>query len=313
MSQNNKPLPLYTEFPQWKEFFRGSEIVVIEDTIEETWIDSSNTKIHLDIYNKSKSAPTIIYCHGLASCGRVMGHIAIKLVDKGYNIICPDLVGFGISINPHGSGDIPTYVQNLKDTITYAKTRFDGPIYVAGISLGGALSYYLACEETRIKAIACYCLLDLASDETHAISPFPKALIKPAIGLLRVAAKIMPHVNLPLKHMLNLETLSDYPELNAVFRSNALAVKVYKFKGALSLLTSAPKIAFKDYNNAPILVVHGTNDRMIPEKLSRDNFEQLKIKDKAYLPIKGCEHVPTRDHELEEYVNAMDAWFRKFS
>lgn len=303
--------PSYADTPQWKEFFRGDEISTMERHIEEKWISSTETHIHLDIYERKKTAPTIVYCHGLASCGRIMGHIAVKLFEKGYNVVCPDLVGFGISPEPHGSGNIPIYIQNLKDTITYVKRRFKSAVYLAGISLGGALTYYTACDGVDLNAISSYCLLDLSADETHAISPFPKPFIKPSIQILKAAARVTPRFNLPLKHMLNLETMSDYPELNAVFRSNPLAVKVYSFQGALSLLTTPPKIKFEDYDRIPILVVHGTKDRMIPERISRSNFERLKIKNKKYFPIEGCEHVPTREHELNAYISAMDKWFKK--
>jgi hypothetical protein len=66
------PLPFYSQTPLWKAFFPDKkEVRFLEKTIEEEWISSGSTKIHLDIYPVSKKAPTIIYSHGLSSCGRM--------------------------------------------------------------------------------------------------------------------------------------------------------------------------------------------------------------------------------------------------
>lgn len=301
-------LPLYAQNPHWKEFILNkSEVGFIEKTVEEEWIDSGDTKIHLDIYHCSKEAPTVIYSHGLSTCGRITAPLVLPLYRKNYNVICPDLVGFGMTTIKYGSGTVDQYIQNLLDVVSYAKKRFDGPRFLTGISLGGGLSYYTAACGAEVNAIACLCLMDFTEARIHNQAIF-HSLLRP---LFSIASRIAPKAYIPMKHFLSLDKLCPEREVVQIFERNPLVIKSYTTKSIYSLMVSKPKIPFERFDRVPIMVLHAEEDQFIPERLSRMNFDRLPGK-KEYFSIKNCGHVPVGSEVIESYARALDSWFRSF-
>jgi CSLREA domain-containing protein len=54
-------------------------------------------------------------------------------------------------------------VQNIVDTAHWAKNRFRAPLFMAGGSVGGALTYYAAAAGAPVEAIACLNLFDFGN------------------------------------------------------------------------------------------------------------------------------------------------------
>lgn len=300
--------PCYQNNPSWKDFFPENSVPFFEKTVEERWIPSGNTEIHLDVYVHGQASPTIIYCHGLSSCARMMGHVVKPLYEKGYNVICPDLVGFGMTVKPYGSGTIDEFVGNVIDVVGYAKREFSGPIFLTGISLGGVLSYYTAARGADVNAIACLCLLDLAGGPTRRVSKRSK-LVGLVKALLGAGRKIIPNVSIPIKHILDVNRLSDDSNIIELFKTHPLIVRNYTFRAAHSLLTTAPDIPFEKFDRLPVLVLHAEKDQLIPLSLSQKSYEQLAAP-KKFVILKNCEHVPLKPEIVKSYVEALDGWFR---
>lgn len=303
-------LPYYQDNADWQAFFDTDSVRFLATTIVEQWIDSTGTKIHLDVYETGQNAPTVIYCHGLSSCGRMMAYLVRPLFHKGYNIICPDLVGFGMTTRKPGSGTIPEFVQNLLDTVAWAKQRFSGPRFMAGISLGGGLSYYAAAANAEVATIACLNLMDLSDQATHRINSKGR-FIRLVLPLLRLGDRFFPAAYLPLKHFLSVDNLSDDPAVVTRFKTNPLVTKAYTFRAGLSLLTTKPAIPLERFDRLPVLVLHGDQDRLIPERVSRRNYDRLPGP-KSYVTLAGCGHIPLGATVIACYADALDAWFRQW-
>lgn len=304
--QKTNGLPLYEHNEHWKDFFpEEKERKFLEATIDEKWIPSEDTQIHLDIYDYSKEAPTIIYCHGLSSCGRMMGHLVQHIFKKGYNIICPDLVGFGMTTEKHGTGTIGQFTRNLLDVVAFAKQRFKGPRFLTGISMGGALSYYTATCGADVNAIACFCLMDFSNVRFHSLSTVHH-LLRP---LFKGVATIFPGIYIPIQHFLKLDNLCQDPKVIEIFKSNPLALKSYTTKFLHSLITSSPEIPFEDFDHVPVMVLHAKEDKLIPEHVSKKCYERLGGK-KEYVGLRKCGHIPIDARPIAEYVHAIDGWFR---
>ncbi len=300
-------LPLYAQDPHWKEFFPDSkERQFLEDTIEEQWIDSTGTQIHLDIYEQDKTAPTVIYCHGLSSCARMMAHLVSPLYKKGYNVICPDLLGFGMTVAKEGSGTIDEYVKNLIDSVNYARQRYTGPVYLTGISMGGGLSYYAAAAGAEVNTIACLCLMDFAHVRTHELAVL-HILLKP---IFAIASRIIPHAYVPMGKFLDMDNLCPDPDIVRLFRNNPLATKHYTVRSMYSIATSHPAIPFEEFDRVPVLVLHAKEDLLLPERISIESYQRLGGA-KAYIGLENCGHIPLEDETIANYVSVLDDWFRQ--
>ncbi|MBX7147564.1 lysophospholipase [bacterium] len=304
-------LPFYKDHSHWEEFFSDpDELLFFKNTIEEKYIPSGDTQIHLDIYEQTKPSPTVVYCHGLSSCGRMMGHMIKGLFKASYNVICPDLVGFGMTTKPYGSGTISEFVQNLFDTVNYANKRFGNNVYLAGISMGGGLSYYAAAAGANVKAIASLCLMDFGSNETLKINRQTSLMI-PLKPVLKLAAKLFPKANLPLQHFLQVDYLCDDTVVKDLFKTNPLVIHNYTLSAGYSLVSTKPLITFEQFNKIPTLVLHGREDKLLPASLSKKNYDRLKCK-KKFVLLGNCEHIPVAEETLLKYAQEMDAWFSEY-
>lgn len=307
---------LYSQDLAWKEFFPGAFARLIERQVDEEWWHDGARHWHVDIWQPppdSPIRPTIVYCHGLSSSGRMMANFAKPFHDRGYRVVCPDLPGFGLSLvnGRRGCATVDEMAQVLAATATQARARFGDPVFLAGISLGGALSYYAAALGAPVKGVAALNLMDMGDPLTHAISERGRWLA-PLIPLMRLMARMMPELPLPLSRFLNVDKLSDDPELVERFRAHPQIVKSYTLRAALSLLTARPKISFEEFDAAPILVLHGRKDRLIPEHLTRANFERLKGP-KKYVVLDDAEHVPLHARAAKQYADAVASWFSTLS
>lgn len=304
-------LPLYSHYSHWKDFYPLESFTDnIEQKVEEKWIASPQGPLHLDIYRHDRQAPTVVYCHGLSSCGRMMANFALRLHQRGFNVICPDLPGFGLAPES-GTATVHEMAESLVTIVDHAPTISSGPVYLTGISLGGSLSYYAAAAGAKVTAIACLNLMDLGAPETLAISERGK-LLKLLKPLLKTASAFSPRTRIPLKHFVNPDKLCDHAAIVDVFKTNPLVVTSYTLRSALSLLTARPTIPFEKFDRVPVLVLHGARDRLIPESLSRANFERIAGL-KKYVSLPNAEHIPLDIKDLNLYADTLAEWFQTYS
>lgn len=302
----------YKDNSDWQAFFSHQELFdFLRQHVEETWIPSLDTEIHLDIYPQQRAAPTIVYLHGLSSCGRMMGHLAKPLFDRGYNVVCPDFVGFGMTSRKYGSGTIDEFIQNTLDTIDFVRKNFSGPVYLSGISMGGGMAYYGAAAGAPVEAIACFCLLDFGNPMTWSINSKGPWLwgLMPLLWLGRVC---LPQVYIPMRTFLDPQRLCDDAQIVSLFKTSPLTVHHYTFKAALSILHTKPLIPMAQFDRVPVLVLHAHQDRLIPEQISQFYYQMLPGK-KKFVSIPDCGHVPVTREQVEFHAQALDQWFRQYS
>jgi len=63
---------------------------------QEKWINCNGIDIRYDEYNpNANSEISIVALHGVGGNGRLLSFIAVPLVKAGFNVVCPDLPGYG--------------------------------------------------------------------------------------------------------------------------------------------------------------------------------------------------------------------------
>ena len=122
---------MYDGDEYWKNYmvswFGADLIDKWERYCAEEFIRSNDNDLHLEIYDTGQQRrPTLIFSHGIAGYARVLLPFIIPLREKGYNIIAPDLQGYGYSRSRKGDFEWNIHLRNLADTVAYAKDRFSG-------------------------------------------------------------------------------------------------------------------------------------------------------------------------------------------
>jgi len=151
-----------------KVFKWGSKILVEEANLVQKEIEVGTKGLTVNYYernlqelygNASHSSsnasappqPTLLLCHGMTDESLSMAPMLLKVkkqIDPNWRVIIPDLIGHGKDLeraNKVGvkNFDYPTpsdLVQSMDDFLTALKIK---ECYAFGISLGGALVYYL--------------------------------------------------------------------------------------------------------------------------------------------------------------------------
>jgi alpha-beta hydrolase superfamily lysophospholipase len=197
-------------------------------------------KFNWEIYeNNNKAAPTIVFAHGIAGYARILLPFVIPLFEKGYNLVVPDLQGYGYNKGMKGEFEWNSHKENLKDTVQYAKSRFMGPIFLGGASMGGPLAYAASCEVDGISGLLCWCLWDFSDKKFMQNETTTKRFTYLLLPLLRLLSRFLGGFRLKTYRLVSYDTLTDSGEFNEMVKNDPQAGTRITLKGAVSLLTQS--------------------------------------------------------------------------
>jgi len=249
-----------------------------------------------------ESEPRAVVClvHGLGEhCGRY-GHVAAALADAGYAVLACDQRGHGRSGGKRGV--IPSYDALMADIdllLGQAEQRIPGkPRFLYGHSLGGneVINYAL-----RRKP-------DLAG--VVSTSPGLRTAFKPpAVQMTagRLMNRLWPAFTLP--NGLELAAISRDPAVVAAYQADPLVHDRLSARLGVSLLESGEwAIANAGQFPVPLLLVHGTADRLTSHKASQEFASQAP---NCTLKLwEGLYHETHNEPEKEEVIGFMIEWLQ---
>jgi alpha-beta hydrolase superfamily lysophospholipase len=294
----------------YESFFGKKVMDFIQNKIVCDQIFSAGEQIHLDIFERDKNAPTIVFSHGMAGYGRLLSPYAYRLYNSGYNVILPDLAGYGHNEGLRGHWTWKELIANLVDACNYAKEQYNDNVYLAGGSMGGCLAYHAVCHNAPVKALASYCLFDFQDKEllkeASAYGIFTSA-IKNTLKLLSV---FMPKIRIPATKVSSYDNLSDSKDFNNLVKNDPLGGNKMSLKAAAEMLSIALPIKFEDYDIVPTLVIQPSADKMTPAKYSLKAYNLLKTDKKKYVEVKGRGHWVYDDEGVDLICTEMVNWFK---
>lgn len=283
-----------------------------EEAVQLKTLQSNDRTIQLEVYDTgNKEAPTIVFAHGIAGYARVLLPFLVPLFERGYNIIAPDLQGYGYNSGKKGDFEWNAHKQNMKDVLAYAKQQFCGPIVAGGASMGGPIAYATTCESEIVDALICWCLWDFSDREfivketntkqwTYILKPFMNGL-----------SKLLGQATMKTYRLISYDTLTNSPEFNDLLKKDPQAGTRITIKGACSLiLQSKPALPHHAFT-IPVLVVQPGADEMTPSSYSKNTFEQLASPIKQYVELEGAGHFPIEPIYYERWVHVVDDFLKR--
>ena len=277
---------------------------------------SAGVTIHLDVYPQpDPDAPVVVFNHGGAGYCRLFIPLALSFHERGYTVVLPDQRGQGFSGGARGDYTIAECAQNIVDAARWARGRFGGPIFLAGGSLGGALSYYAAAAGAPAAAIACLNLFDFGGDDALRFSRLAPLAKRAAGGRLTRALLTLLRpfdwLRLPARWLAHFDKLMD--DRDAIFQQEWDADPVpparLSLRQVTSNFTTPPAVPFEG-NTVPTLVLNQAYDRMVDPTITRRNYERLGGP-KRYVEL-GYGHWSNDPAFWDAVVAACDAWFREY-
>ncbi len=305
----------YSDKDFWKNYmygYFGEDLInKWEKYVEIKQIDSINGKINIEIYkNINLENPVIIFTHGIAGYARILLPFLIPLFEKGYNIIAPDLEGYGYNERLKGDFTWNVHLQNLKDTVDYAKTIFKGKVFLGGASMGGPLAYSTDAKYNCADGLICWCLWDFADKEFMKKETTTKSLTYLLLPFLKMATYLFGKCRIKTYHAISYKTLTNDQNFNALVKKDPQAGTLISLRGVLSLLTQSKPAKKHNQYDKPVLICHPEDDKMTPSIYTKRTFEKIKSEKKRYCSFTG-DHFPLDKASYEKWSKCVDDFIKE--
>lgn len=273
----------------------------------EDQLESEDNRLHVDIYEVGKEAPTIVFVPGTAIYALCYGEFLYKLGQSGYNIIGLDPRGHGRSEGERGDYSIEELMTDIGNTVTYAINRFNDKVSLIGSSQGGILSFYMAAKDERIKSVVCQNIADLASPETLKLVKYPSItrMLKPFIMNLGNGKS-----QIPVTSYIDLDKIKVryFGTAKKFMETDPLVLKTISLR-ALRSLASAPVPKPVEEIKVPVMVISGTADTIFPVNYTQWLFDKLTCKKRLQL-YEGLDHAMLHEN-VDVVLPAVLEWLRE--
>ncbi len=305
----------YSKGEFWKNYmvhWFGEELIhQWEKHAEVKSVDSVNGKIQVEIYeNVDVEKPVIVFSHGIAGYARILLPFLIPLFQKGYHIIAPDLEGYGYNERLKGDFTWDTHLENLRDTVAYARKRFKGKVFLGGASMGGPLAYSADARYDCADGLICWCLWDFADKEFMKKETTTKGWTYPLLPALRLLSRLVGRLRIKTYRVISYDTLTESKEFNALVKRDSQAGTLISLRGALSLLTqSKSDIDHSEYDK-PVLVCQPEGDQMTPSFYTKKTFEKFGKGPARYCGFEGA-HFPLEPSTYIRWAECVDQFIKE--
>jgi pimeloyl-ACP methyl ester carboxylesterase len=256
------------------------------------FVSVDGVRVHFQEFGEQRNA-TLLLIHGYTASNYVWNAAAPLLAENGFNVIAPDLLGFGYSEKP---GWFDYSIQSQARMIARLMNRLGiGQATIVGSSYGGAVAATLALDyPERVEKLV---LVDAVSNDNLKNHPILKLALIPGLGEAitpfladsKAFMRIRMHGTLdPSNH-----NLITQDRIDSIVRPLAAADAHHSL-----LATSRNWHAKRIEQDAhlidhPTLIVWGEGDKVIP---IADGYKlHDSILHSRFVVLRNCGHVPQEE------------------
>lgn len=247
----------------------------------------------------------VFLIHGLAEHSGRYAHLAAKLNRAGYAVYAFDGRGHGRSAQPRPDAyyaRIDDYLRDIDGLFLQMKAEIrDLPCFIFGHSMGGGLAVHYALQyRPEVDGIL---LSGAALAPGEDVSPF-LVRIASILSALAPRFKALDLESKALTH--DLEIVAEYDRDPLVYsekipaRTGAEMLRMIRY--------IEPRMEQFDY---PVLIMHGTADRLSNPAGSEMLYEKARSDDKTLKLYEGLFHELVNELEREKVMEDMIAWMNE--
>lgn len=247
---------------------------------------------------KTTPKAVVAICHGVKSHSGYYFWAAEQLVAHGYAVYALDLHGRGKSDGDRYYLDkFSDYLDDVDALLRYARLRESGlPVFLFGHSAGGVVSSIYTLEhQAELAGFIC---------ESFAFQVYAPDF---ALAALKGLSHLAPHA-----HVLFLKN-SDFsrdPEAVKFMDEDPLIAHEAQPTRTVAQLVLADERLKREFNliKLPILIMHGTIDKVTKPAGSQFFFDQAGSVDKTLKLYEGHAHDLLNDYGRETVMNDIVQW-----
>lgn len=272
---------------------------------QEIFIEWNGSSIHVDHYVKNEAPAKIVLLHGVGGNGRLLSFIGVPLYKQGFEVIAPDLPGYGYSEVSIEQITFSHWIEVVSHVIEIEQQKDSRPIIVFGLSAGGLLAYHVCAKNLGVKGLLATNLLDQRLQEVRDFSSGNQLVSRLGILIVNLISKVKGNIMLPMKALANMKAIVNHDEVRNLLLSDPTSSgSKVPLHFVSSLLYVNPHIEPEDFKLCPVLLVHPENDMWTPVKISKMFLDKIAA-EKELKILENAGHFPIESpglQQLEEYV-----------
>jgi alpha-beta hydrolase superfamily lysophospholipase len=254
----------------------------------------------------------VICIHGFGAHSDLLEPVGVSLARRGYACYAPDLRGHGRSVGRRG--DVRAWREfrdDLDALLRLVAARESGvPLFLLGASAGAlvVLDYALA---PRAKPTPPALPPPALRGVVVQAPPLGRLGVSPARqALARALARIWPTFAVPLGQ--DLDAVSRDPAAVQALRADPRLLKKATARFGVALLDAVERVnAGAAAWSVPLLILHGTADRLATIDGSRRFYERVAYPDKELREYDGGYHDLFHDPDAARVLADLDAWLAR--
>lgn len=269
---------------------------------EGNFAGSGGTELYYQRWRPSgKVKAAVLITHGLGEHSGRYPNVVNALVGQGFALYGFDLRGHGRS--PGKRGHIASWSQHRGDVHAFAtlvrQQEAGLPFFLFGHSMGGLITLeYVLHHPDSIQGVA----VSAPGLTTDGLSPV-------MIRVSRVLSGVWP--GLGVNTGLDAKAISRDPEVVKEYFDDPLVHgRATPRAGTEGFGAIAWTLAHADEWRAPLLIVHGSADSIVPVAASALFFDRVSIQDKKRIVYEGGFHESHNDLHHEQLTADLSAWLQ---
>lgn len=271
--------------------------------IEETVTASDGLRLYLRRREAARARGEILISHGFGEhCGRY-GALSDHLVRHNYSVTAYDHRGHGLSDGLPGHVEsFNEYDEDLAKVLATVLSRSETrPLFLIGHSMGGLIAMrYLERKSGPLRGA----IISAPLIEVAVAVPAHKLMIA------RVWARMAPRLR--LDNEINPANLSRDPEVGRAYAADPLVTRKVSAKWFAEATRAMHEVVERaDQITTPLLVMHGTEDRLASVDATRRVFERIGASDKELVIYEGFYHELFNEPEKQEVFERVTGWLDK--
>jgi acylglycerol lipase len=245
----------------------------------------------------------VVLLHGLAEHSGRYAELVARLVARGLAVYALDHRGHGRSAGPRANvGRFDWLVADAARRIATARAEQPRrPLVLLGHSMGGAIALATALAQPGLADA-----LVLSAAAVGADPDLPRgqlalarllSAIAPSVGVLRLPSAALSR---------DPEVGRDYDRDPLVFRGAVPARSLIELLAAMRRIgAAAPRLT------VPVLVMHGTDDTLVPLRFSEPVYERLGSADRTIRRYAGLYHEIFNEPERARVFADLEDWLER--
>jgi alpha-beta hydrolase superfamily lysophospholipase len=302
----------YAQVDTWRAYqpFFPEAVRMTERRLpEEEWWRWQDAAVHLDRYRHPGAPATVLLLHGGGGYGRMLCPYALLLQQAGYEVVAPDLPGYGLTDAPEEMFSYQAWVECAAHLVT-AEARRGRPVVTFGLSLGGYLAYQAAAKSGRAAGVIATTLADPRLPLVR--RQFARNALLGVAGryLTSVLDAVLGNLRLPIRWLSRMDAIANDPALIALINADPLGggnrVPVRFLR---SVLEMQPVCEPEDFDVCPVLFAQPLADRWTTLEASQPFFDRLRCPKELEL-LEGCGHLPIEEPGFSRLRDAVHGFLK---